>query len=658
MKLTKGMKKALSLLLAGAMVVTGANVDFGTASAAGEADANTTTFSWKGEVYAYQEGADKKAVYKAETTEENMTDAEEIGAKKWSAWAGGADGQWVGANFTATANLSAYESAKLVVKGTADSAAGKVELCKETNAAGEWVNSETVEVGELTEGQFVKEVELEAKEGQYVAVAPKSDDVVITNVDIIATKKASAEETNAPEETTPAEVATTPAVVATTPAVTETEEPKETDTPTEAPTEAPKDTPAPYVYPTDVADGFKVGFTYVSDGWAETTPFNIEEMESDYITEVKGDGEYKVSYTALTDAADIMMAILSTDVKNNTFGDDFNIVATNLKVGSTDYALNTDEGNLMFADGKVEDGCLRYNVRNPYNQKVYRNMIKEGESDDAYIVDENGDKITCDNILDANGDPAKVEVKAGDTLELTFKVTGSEKSTATQAPTTTQPASQTAVSTAPAVASTKPAVATKAAVEGTKKITPAKKKVVVAAGKSVNVSFKTTVNAPATKAAAVTVSSKSKKVAKVSMNGSKVKISVPKKAVKGASTTITLKSVNANTATGKAVSAKIKVYVKNATKKAKAAKKTVTVKKNKTAKITIKVTAQNKKKATTDTVLKGKKVAKIKKIATVKKVQAKKGKVIVTIKAKKKAGKKPLTVKLGKKKVKVNVVVK
>lgn len=166
--------------------------------------------------------------------------------------------------------------------------------------------------------------------------------------------------------------------------------------------------------------------TYVSQGWKEETPFDIAEMDEENLVDVKGDGEYEVSYQTQSeeDFDDVNMLLLATDLKNGAFADSFNITATKLKVNDTEYKLNTDEGNLMFKDDDVEKGCLIYNVRNPYNYKIRRSMIKEDWSDDdVYIYDENGDKIVCDNILDKNGEIAKVPVPAGAKMTICFTVT-------------------------------------------------------------------------------------------------------------------------------------------------------------------------------------------------------------------------------------------
>ncbi|MCR5201968.1 MAG: hypothetical protein K6D02_02595 [Lachnospiraceae bacterium] len=177
-----------------------------------------------------------------------------------------------------------------------------------------------------------------------------------------------------------------------------------------------------------------------------------------------------------------------------------------------------------------------------------------------------------------------------------------------------------------------------------------KTKVVVAPNKTTNIGF----TAKNIAASDIKVTSSNKKLVTASVKNGKIQIKVTKKA-KSKRGTIVKVTVKAGD-----ITKTINVAVKNAAKKIKAKKKTVTVKKGKTAKIVFKVTkANNKKKAVTDTyTAKASAIAKIKKIATVKKVTAKKGKVIVKIKAKKK-GTKKLTLKLSKKvKANVKVVVK
>lgn len=182
----------------------------------------------------------------------------------------------------------------------------------------------------------------------------------------------------------------------------------------------------------------------------------------------------------------------------------------------------------------------------------------------------------------------------------------------------------------------------------TKKLTVSKSSTVIAAGKSKSIKFTAKADKSASKAAPVKVSVSGNKKVTAKITGSKVKITVNKKAVKGSAATITLKSKNA---AGKYIKAAIKVKVQNKAKKVVAKKKTITVKKGKKIKFVLKVTAQNKKKATTDTV----KVSS--KLVSLAKKSIKKGKITLTLKGKKK-GRKTITVKVGSKKVKVKAKVK
>lgn len=198
------------------------------------------------------------------------------------------------------------------------------------------------------------------------------------------------------------------------------------------------------------------------------------------------------------------------------------------------------------------------------------------------------------------------------------------------------------------IASIKVNVKAPAVKKGTKSV-GIQESVVIAAGKSKKVAYTIKKSANADQAKAVKVSSSDESVVKASKVSGKKKIqlTVPKNATKGASADVTIKS-GKKTAT-------IKVYVKNSAKTVKAAKSKVTVKKKKTKKITIKISAQNNAMPTTDSVTA---VTAKKKIAVVKSVAVKEGKLVVKVKAKKKAGTTKLNVAVGSKKVVVKVKVK
>ncbi len=384
------------------------------------------------------------------------------------------------------------------------------------------------------------------------------------------------------------EIATTatsgPAATATSgPAATNTPAPVTSNTP--APTSDA--TPAPTEAPKGNMDKFNVAFNYVADDkWGE-------QSWGDKSVDVTGDGKYEISYTAQSDTTDIFMMILSTDLYKGSLNKDFKLVPTTVSVGKTDYKVNA-KGGWCFSD-QEETNAYRYNIVNPYNGPI--------GSDGVTYVDP---AVTS---IDGLG---TVPVKKGDTIKVSFTVSGMKSSTSAKS---------------------------KA------KVTVSKKTVTVAAGKSTTVSYKALNKAG--KAVKASAKTSNKKLATVKVTSSKkIKISVPKKATKGSSAKITL------TSAGK--KATITVKVANPVKSAKAAKKTVKIKKGKKAKITVKVTAQNKKKATTDKLTAKSSKSKIAKI-TGKKVS--KGKVTVTVKGAKK-GTSKLTIKIGKKSVKVTVKVK
>ena len=385
-----------------------------------------------------------------------------------------------------------------------------------------------------------------------------------------------------------AEVSSAPAV-STKPSTAPTSGATNTPAPVTSNTPAPTSdaTPAPTEAPKGNMDKFNVAFNYVADDkWGE-------QSWGDKSVDVTGDGKYEISYTAQSDSADIFMMILSTDLYKGSLNKDFKLVPTTVSVGKTDYKVNA-KGGWCFADQK-ETNPYRYNIVNPYNGPM--------ASDGVTLVDE---KVTS---IDGLG---TAPVKKGDTIKVSFTVSGMKSSTSAKS---------------------------KA------KVTVSKKTVTVAAGKSTTVSYKALNKAG--KAVKASAKTSNKKLATVKVTSSKkIKISVPKKATKGSSAKITL------TSAGK--KATITVKVANPVKSAKAAKKTVKIKKGKKAKITVKVTAQNKKKATTDKLTAKSSKSKIAKI-TGKKVS--KGKVTVTVKGAKK-GTSKLTIKIGKKSVKVTVKVK
>lgn len=640
MKLTKGMKKALSLLLSAAMVVTGVNVTTNAANAADEVPSftwtNANTNSWD------NESVDVKLVNgDGEYTAEFKTAKGATGLRNLG---------YVETNADSTLKITVKS---VIVNGTEFETNKVIEITSDTKngMANIWDGKSPKNVL-YTNGDkdlYCSADEISYREnGEAKKIETLSYVFDVTNTGytpVESTEPSEDPATETPAVTEPAKVTTTPAVTA---------------EPTVEPTVEPTDPPAKDA-PADLDKGHQA-FLMFTDGNYGWGCWNENKGEDAVVT---GNGTYTVSINKSD--------FKSTDVANpakgaKVFGVDILGLCNSDKMDASKAAISNV---IIKCDGKVFAAD---------ESKMYEGLIeKEKGNYRLEIRNEwgwsNGDFATKDEF-----DPNE-EFGFEESLSVTFTVTGIKKGTTpkdafvttkdgeetsvvsavgvraaeaakdadkTPAPTAKAPVAKTA--TPAGVKTATPAAVSTKSVLGTSKLTTAKKMVVVAPGKSVKVAFKATAAKNTSGAAIVKATTASKKVATVKVKGKKVTIKVPKKAVKGASTTVTLKSTKAN---GKAISAKIKVYVRNSAKKVKAAKKAITVKKGKTAKLVIKASkVQNKKKAFVDTItVKGK-------VLKLTNVKYAKGKATLTLKGAKKAKKKAVTIKVGSKKVKVKATVK
>lgn len=640
MKLTKGMKKALSLLLSAAMVVTGVNVTTNAANAADEVPSftwtNANTNSWD------NESVDVKLVNgDGEYTAEFKTAKGATGLRNLG---------YVETNADSTLKITVKS---VIVNGTEFETNKVIEITSDTKngMANIWDGKSPKNVL-YTNGDkdlYCSADEISYREnGEAKKIETLSYVFDVTNTGytpVESTEPSEDPATETPAVTEPAKVTTTPAVTA---------------EPTVEPTVEPTDPPAKAA-PADLDKGHQAYLMYTDEnyGWG---CWNENKGEDAVVT---GNGTYTVSINKSD--------FKSTDVANaakgaKVFCVDILGLCTSDKMDASKAAISNviikcdgkefkaDESKMYEGLIEKEKGNYRLEIRNEWGWS-------------------NGDFATKDEF-----DPNE-EFGFEESLSVTFTVTGIKKGTTpkdafvttkdgeetsvvsavgvraaeaakdadkTPAPSAKAPVAKTA--TPAGVKTATPAAVSTKSVLGTSKLTTAKKMVVVAPGKSVKVGFKATAAKNTSGAAIVKATTASKKVATVKVKGKKVTIKVPKKAVKGASTTVTLKSTKAN---GKAISAKIKVYVRNSAKKVKAAKKAITVKKGKTAKLVIKASkVQNKKKAFVDTItVKGK-------VLKLTNVKYAKGKATLTLKGAKKAKKKAVTIKVGSKKVKVKATVK
>ena len=642
MKLTKGMKKALSLLLSAAMVVTGVNVTTNAANAADE----VPSFTWNNQ-YVGWESAETEVVL-------SKGDAE------YTVEVAGAAGH---TGFTNFGYVTTNEDSpigivvkSIIVNGTKFDTDYTVEIKSDKKNGMYNIWNDKITKGKTVYVSGDNDLFFDA-DGNGLSYRENGEAKNIETLsyvfDVTNTGYTPVESTEPSDDPAPSvEPSDDPA-----PSV----EPSEDPAPSVEPTVEPTDPPAKAA-PADLDKGHQAFLMFTDDnyGWG---CWNENKGEDAVVT---GNGTYTVSINKSD--------FKSTDVANpakgaKVFGVDILGLCNSDKMDASKAAISNviikcdgkefkaDESKMYEGLIEKEKGNYRLEIRNEWGWS-------------------NGDFATKDE-FDPNG-----EFGFEESLSVTFTVTGiKEGTTPKDAFVTTKDGEETtAVSAvgvraaeaakdadktpapsakAPVVAKTAtpagvktatPAAVSTKSVLGTSKLTTAKKMVVVAPGKSVKVAFKATAAKNTSGAAIVKATTASKKVATVKVNGKKVTIKAPKKAVKGASTTVTLKSTKAN---GKAISAKIKVYVRNSAKKVKAAKKAITVKKGKTAKLVIKASkVQNKKKAFVDTItVKGK-------VLKLTNVKYAKGKATLTLKGAKKAKKKAVTIKVGSKKVKVKATVK
>lgn len=642
MKLTKGMKKALSLLLSAAMVVTGVNVTTNAASAADK----VPSFTWYNQYVGW-----------------NTAETEVVLSKGDAEYTVEVDGAAGNTGFTNFGYVEKDETSPLgivvksiIVNGTKFDTDWTINIKSDTKNGMYNIWNDKITKGKTVYVSGDNDLFFDAdgnglsyrENGEAKNIETLSYVFDVTNTGytpVESTEPSEDPATETPAVTEPAKVTTTPAVTA---------------EPTVEPTVEPTDPPAKAA-PADLDKGHQAYLMYTDEnyGWG---CWNENKGEDAVVT---GNGTYTVSINKSD--------FKSTDVANaakgaKVFCVDILGLCTSDKMDASKAAISNviikcdgkefkaDESKMYEGLIEKEKGNYRLEIRNEWGWS-------------------NGDFATKDEF-----DPNE-EFGFEESLSVTFTVTGIKKGTTpkdafvttkdgeetsvvsavgvraaeaakdadkTPAPSAKAPVAKTA--TPAGVKTATPAAVSTKSVLGTSKLTTAKKMVVVAPGKSVKVGFKATAAKNTSGAAIVKATTASKKVATVKVKGKKVTIKVPKKAVKGASTTVTLKSTKAN---GKAISAKIKVYVRNSAKKVKAAKKAITVKKGKTAKLVIKASkVQNKKKAFVDTItVKGK-------VLKLTNVKYAKGKATLTLKGAKKAKKKAVTIKVGSKKVKVKATVK
>ena len=547
MRLTKGTKKALSLALSTALVLTGANVGTLKADAA---DKDGVELTLKGETLNKKE-ATVKADGKVEVTT-TFADAATAGAL-------------AGANFGETTTTVENVTEDFDLKIVSVKVGDKDVLSKKA-VYGEYADSKNIATTSV--GDFEK---FTAEKGDEITFTYKVNGVIDLDAlkkenEALAASKAALEKDNA------SLVASKAALEKDNASLVASKAALEKDNKSLAASKAAlenqlKNTPAPTETPAPVAKGqmgnFNVSFDYVGDDtWGE-------QSWGDKSVNVTKDGDYSIEYTATSDSKGIYLMMLDTDLYYGSLSDNFALTVKNVKIGDKTYAID-NKGCWGFADQTVSEN-YRFNIVNPWNGLF-----------DKTGVNWQDEKVTTIDKLN------KAPVKANDKIVVNFNVTTKKASS-----TLSIKAAKSKVSVAPAKSAT-----VKYTVKGTStvKATSNNKAVTVKVNKSKkNVTITAKKTAVMGKTATITLKAGSKK--------STIKVTVAKtanvKKKKTANYTVALAKI-----TKKVKAKKIKVSVKNK----KVAK--VTVKKTAKGQVTFQVKGLKKGK-TTATLKYGKKSAKV-----------------------------------------------
>ena len=367
MRLTKGTKKALSLALSTALVLTGANV--GTLKA---------------------DAADKDGV-KLTLTGDTLKDATENLTK---------DGK-----ISVETTFSKAASEGSVTKfGTTETTASKVdedfdlkivsvkfdnrELLKKAKFGDYSVSDKNYVIKTTADADF-NLAKFEAKEGDKITFTYKVSGVsdLEKENEALAASKAALEKDNASLVASKAALEKDNKSLAASKAALE---------------DQLKNTPAPTETPAPVAKGqmgnFNVSFDYVGDDtWGE-------QSWGDKSVNVTKDGDYSIEYTATSDSKGIYLMMLDTDLYYGSLADNFALTVKNVKIGDKTYAID-NKGCWGFADQTVSKN-YRFNIVNPWNGLF-----------DKTGVNWQDEKVTTIDKLN------KAPVKANDKIVVNFNVT-------------------------------------------------------------------------------------------------------------------------------------------------------------------------------------------------------------------------------------------
>lgn len=343
MRLTKGTKKALSLALSTALVLTGANVGTLKADAA---DKDGVELTLKGETLNKKE-ATVKADGKVEVT---TTFAN-------AATAGALAGANFGETTTTVENVTEDFDLKIVSVKVGDK-----DVLSKKAVYGEYADSKNIATTSV--GDFEK---FTAEKGDEITFTYKVNGVTDLDAlkkenEALAASKAALEKENGSLAASKAALEKDNASLVASKAALEKDN-KSLAASKAALEDQLKNTPAPTETPAPVAKGqmgnFNVSFDYVGDDtWGE-------QSWGDKSVNVTKDGDYSIEYTATSDSKGIYLMMLDTDLYYGSLADNFALTVKNVKIGDKTYAID-NKGCWGFADQTVSKN-YRFNIVNPWN---------------------------------------------------------------------------------------------------------------------------------------------------------------------------------------------------------------------------------------------------------------------------------------------------
>lgn len=386
----------------------------------------TDLLTWEGSMsVGYDE--EKEKPYNAEMITNAWSAAS---PSAFGSWASGEQEGWGVADLFYSEDLSVYDRVRVEVYGIAK-ATSKVNV--ELSSGNPNENNE-IRFIPVYEGEFAQAYTYKPEKKHSITVGLNSNQVNIVEVTKVVIKgyRNVAEDSDTTFDAIVEPILPTESPVASLPAITteptETVEPtvapaepseeptvhpaepseEPTVQPTEEPTVKPTRTPEPT--PTGDANGFAVSLSHVTSSswydsaWGEPSIY------------VDRDGEYSLSYQTSEDSDHLNLLMLDTNLYSCNVSDRFKMEGVSIQIGDQTYdASNAD---FCFANSATAEDAkkhpYRLNFINPWSYPT---------EDDGYTKIEGVNSV---DVLDGED----VDIREGDQITVTFRVSGLEARTA------------------------------------------------------------------------------------------------------------------------------------------------------------------------------------------------------------------------------------